>query len=84
MINPAELELLQQALARLAEGYENLPEFAPDFDVDAVAAVLDTVAELRHHLGALQTPETSAASSRRSQPRPTPQQPARGADWRAW
>jgi AcrR family transcriptional regulator len=44
----------------------------------------DTVAELRHHLGALQTPETSAASSRRSQPRPTPQQPARGADWRAW
>jgi hypothetical protein len=43
----------------------------------------DTVAELRHHLGALQTPETSA-SSRRSQPRPTPQQPARGADWRAW
>ena len=44
MINPAELELLQKALARLAEGFENLPEFTPGFDVDAAAAVLDTVA----------------------------------------
>ena len=44
MINPAELELLQKALARLAEGYENLPEFTPQFDVDAAARVLDTVA----------------------------------------
>jgi glutamate/tyrosine decarboxylase-like PLP-dependent enzyme len=44
MINPAELELLQKALARLSEGYETLPEFSPGFDVDAAAAVLDTVA----------------------------------------
>jgi tyrosine decarboxylase/aspartate 1-decarboxylase len=44
MINPAELELLQQALARLAEGYDDLPEFSPEFDVDAAAAVLDTAA----------------------------------------
>ena len=44
MINPAELELLQKALARLAEGFEDLPEFTPEFDVDAAAAVLDTVA----------------------------------------
>jgi glutamate/tyrosine decarboxylase-like PLP-dependent enzyme len=45
MINPAELELLQKALATLAEGYENLPEFTPDFDTDAAAKVLQTVAE---------------------------------------
>ncbi|MDJ0814236.1 MAG: aminotransferase class I/II-fold pyridoxal phosphate-dependent enzyme [Woeseiaceae bacterium] len=44
MINPAELELLQKALSRLAEGFEALPEFTPDFDADAVAGVLDTVA----------------------------------------
>ncbi len=44
MINPAELELLQKALARLAEGFDDLPEFTPGFDVDAAAAVLDTVA----------------------------------------
>jgi glutamate/tyrosine decarboxylase-like PLP-dependent enzyme len=44
MINPAELELLQKALARLAEGFDDLPEFMPGFDVDAAAAVLDTVA----------------------------------------
>ena len=45
MINPAELDLLRRALARLAEGYEDLPRFTPDFDVPAAAAVLDTVAE---------------------------------------
>jgi glutamate/tyrosine decarboxylase-like PLP-dependent enzyme len=45
MINPAELELLQKALATLAEGYENLPEFTPDFDADAAGKVLQTVAE---------------------------------------
>jgi glutamate/tyrosine decarboxylase-like PLP-dependent enzyme len=44
MINPAELQLLQKALARLAEGFDDLPEFTPGFDVDAAAAVLDTVA----------------------------------------
>ena len=45
MINPAELELLQNALAKLAEGYEHLPDFTPDFDADAAAEVLQTVAK---------------------------------------
>jgi glutamate/tyrosine decarboxylase-like PLP-dependent enzyme len=45
MINPAELELLQKALATLAEGYENLPDFTPDFDTGAAAEVLQSVAE---------------------------------------
>lgn len=45
MINPAELELLQNALAKLAAGYENLPDFTPDFDTGAAAKVLQTVAE---------------------------------------
>jgi len=45
MINPAELELLHNALAKLAEGYEHLPDFTPDFDVDAAAEVLQTVAK---------------------------------------
>lgn len=45
MINPAELELLQKSLATLARGYDDLPEFTPDFDTDAAAAVLQTVAE---------------------------------------
>jgi glutamate/tyrosine decarboxylase-like PLP-dependent enzyme len=44
MINPAELDLLRDALATLAEGYAHLPEFTPDFDQAAVAAVLQTVA----------------------------------------
>jgi glutamate/tyrosine decarboxylase-like PLP-dependent enzyme len=44
MINPAELELLQKALGRLAEGYADLPEFTPEFDVGAAAEVLDAVA----------------------------------------
>jgi len=45
MINPAELELLQNALAKLAEGYDHLPDFTPDFDTDAAAEVLQTVAK---------------------------------------
>ena len=45
MINPAELELLQNALAKLAEGYDHLPDFTPDFDADAAAEVLQTVAK---------------------------------------
>lgn len=44
MINPAELDLLRDALATLARGYAHLPEFTPDFDQAAVAAVLQTVA----------------------------------------
>jgi len=45
MINPAELELLRVALARLAEGYEMLPDYVPEFDREAVAGVLDEVAQ---------------------------------------
>ncbi len=45
MINPAELELLQKALATLAEGFENLPEFTPGFDEAAAEKVLQRVAE---------------------------------------
>jgi len=45
MINPAELELLQQALATLAKGYDDLPAFTPDFDIEAASTVLQVVAE---------------------------------------
>jgi tyrosine decarboxylase/aspartate 1-decarboxylase len=45
MINPAELELLRDALATLAKGYTDLPEFTPQFDEAAAAAVLQEVAE---------------------------------------
>lgn len=45
MINPAEIELLRDALATLARGYSALPEFTPEFDQQAVADVLQTVAE---------------------------------------
>jgi glutamate/tyrosine decarboxylase-like PLP-dependent enzyme len=45
MINPAELELLQQALTTLAKGYEDLPEFTPEFDSQAASEVLQRVAE---------------------------------------
>ena len=48
MINPAELELLQQALATLARGYEDLPAFTPEFDAEAAADVLREVAERMH------------------------------------
>ena len=44
MINPAELELLRAALAKLAEGYDTLPGFTPEFDVGAVNDVLQQVA----------------------------------------
>jgi len=44
MINPAELELLRQALATLAEGFEDLPDFTPDFDAEAAGEVLQLVA----------------------------------------
>ena len=44
MINPAELELLRQALATLAEGYTDLPEFTPEIDPDAAGEVLQRVA----------------------------------------
>jgi glutamate/tyrosine decarboxylase-like PLP-dependent enzyme len=44
MINPAEVEILQNALARLSEGFETLPDFETEFDVDATADVLLQVA----------------------------------------
>ena len=48
MINPAELELLRDALATLADGYDDLPSFTPEFDVDATSRVLRRVAERMH------------------------------------
>ena len=44
MINPAELELLRQALATLSDGYADLPEFTPEFDPAAASDVLQRVA----------------------------------------
>jgi tyrosine decarboxylase/aspartate 1-decarboxylase len=48
MINPAELELLKNSLAKLAEGYEQMPDFAPDFDTTRAAEVLQAAAERMH------------------------------------
>ena len=45
MMNPAELKLLSDALDKMAEGYEDMPAFTPEFDTEAVAGVLQTVAE---------------------------------------
>ena len=45
MINPAELEILEAALARLAEGFDELPEFTPEFDPESVNTVMQRVAE---------------------------------------
>ena len=44
MINPAELELLRNALSTLAEGYDHLPDFTPEFDPEAAERVLQEVA----------------------------------------
>jgi len=44
MIDPTELTLLKNALAKLAEGYSSLPRFRTDYDADAAAAVLQDVA----------------------------------------
>ncbi len=44
MINPAELELLRKALSTLAEGYDHLPDFTPEFDTEAAEKVLLDVA----------------------------------------
>jgi tyrosine decarboxylase/aspartate 1-decarboxylase len=48
MINKRELELLQGALAKLATGFTNLPDFQQDFDEDAIATVLGEAAERMH------------------------------------
>jgi tyrosine decarboxylase/aspartate 1-decarboxylase len=45
MINKNELKLLQGALQKLEAGFADLPQFAPEFDEEALAAVLDEVAE---------------------------------------
>lgn len=44
MINTAELDLLKSALDQLAAGFDDLPEFTPEFDVDRAAAVLQQAA----------------------------------------
>ena len=44
MINPAELELLRDALATLSKGYQQLPDFTPEFDQVAVAEVIQAAA----------------------------------------
>jgi len=45
MINKTELQLLQQALEKLEQGYSHLPAFTPAFDTGAASEVLQQVAE---------------------------------------
>lgn len=45
MINDAEIRILNKALLRLSAGYENLPDFTPEFDEAAVASVIAQVAD---------------------------------------
>ena len=45
MINPAEIEILEKALAKLAEGFADLPDFTPEFDQAKVDAIIGQVAE---------------------------------------
>jgi tyrosine decarboxylase/aspartate 1-decarboxylase len=40
MLNPAELDVLRGALEKLDAGFTDLPQFAADFDADAVTDVL--------------------------------------------
>ncbi len=44
MINQKELKLLKASLDTLAEGYQTLPDFTPDFDEVEAAGILQTVA----------------------------------------
>ena len=48
MINATELTLLRDALARLAEGYSDLPGFQTEFDVAAAASILEDAAVRMH------------------------------------
>ncbi len=48
MIDPQELTLLRDALATLAEGYSELPDFQADYDAEAAATVLQEVATRMH------------------------------------
>ena len=45
MINKIELQLLRSGLEKLEAGFDDLPDFTPDFDEGAVASVIDQVAE---------------------------------------
>jgi glutamate/tyrosine decarboxylase-like PLP-dependent enzyme len=45
MINKNEIQLLQTALATLASGHSDLPDFTPDCDAEAMADVIGKVAE---------------------------------------
>lgn len=44
MINKNEIELLRNGLEKLEAGFLDLPDFTPDFDQEAIAAVIDEVA----------------------------------------
>jgi glutamate/tyrosine decarboxylase-like PLP-dependent enzyme len=48
MIDPTELQLLRDALDRLAEGFSDLPDFEPEINANAVASVLQEVAARMH------------------------------------
>ena len=48
MINNAEIRVLSSALERLSAGFEDLPDYTPGFDEQAVGAVIDRVAERMH------------------------------------
>ncbi|MFQ5608875.1 MAG: pyridoxal phosphate-dependent decarboxylase family protein [Woeseiaceae bacterium] len=48
MINRAEIDLLREALDRLAEGFAGLPEFIPAFDEQRAREVLQDTAERMH------------------------------------
>ena len=47
MINNAELRLLSSALERLSAGFENLPDYTPEFDEQAVAEGRANAARMR-------------------------------------
>ena len=48
MINHNEIRVLQDALATLADGFSDLPDFEYDFDWTTIAAVLEQAAERMH------------------------------------
>lgn len=45
MINVAELELLKQALSKLDQGFDHLPEFTPEFDLEKASEIILRTAE---------------------------------------
>jgi tyrosine decarboxylase/aspartate 1-decarboxylase len=48
MINKNEIKLLRDGLEKLEAGFADLPDFAPEFDQEAVAGIIDEVAERLH------------------------------------